>query len=523
MKLDNKNLEIYCLASITKSFKCMESLLSKNITDEHFEFQADGDIISYSKQLFTFIMDYWKVSNSLFTDLVLESTLDSKKIPSGHRKKFFSLWSLIEECDVDENNFYEITSQLKNRQALKIFSSSLQESASKLKTNTIKEAINVIENSLASINNELLDYVNEKQSFDVTESSTFFENEYNKRLNSPELFKGINCGISNIDNKTFGWMPGQIVVFLAPSSGGKSVMMLNSALHANKVCGKKVLYMSFEMNAWLCMLRHIALSFEIPYDQIKGTNLSKDELKTIIEGLKKQEQGPYFEYDVNMEDPTPDYIDSKIRELIATKGKPDLLVVDYIGNMTVRNAPNGSKDWENQSKAVQGLFLLAKRYNIPVITAQQINRETIRDSRKSKDANKFMSYDQAAASGGQNLMHLCTYAIAMEPNRDLGYCVLHPVKMRDAWFHPFPVRLNSIFNKVEEIDEEEQQQIMGLHGVATGNKIVKETSDKTPIKDKTNAFNSEEMFDNKEIDEEEIVKIDMSNDEELDVSDWMLS
>ena len=48
MKLDNKNLEVYCLASVTKSFKCMESLLSKNITDEHFEFQADGDIISFT-------------------------------------------------------------------------------------------------------------------------------------------------------------------------------------------------------------------------------------------------------------------------------------------------------------------------------------------------------------------------------------------------------------------------------------------------------------------------------------------
>ena len=78
--------------------------------------------------------------------------------------------------------------------------------------------------------------------------------------------------------------------------------------------------------------------------------------------MQSKKDGPYFEYDVNMEDPTPDYIDSKIRELIATKGKPDLLVVDYIGNMTVRNAPNGSKDWENQSKAVQGLFLLAKRF-----------------------------------------------------------------------------------------------------------------------------------------------------------------
>ena len=58
------------------------------------------------------------------------------------------------------------------------------------------------------------------------------------------------------------------------------------------------------------------LSFEIPYDQIKGTDLSADELNLIYNGLKTQENGPYFEYDVNMEDPTPEYIDQKIREQI---------------------------------------------------------------------------------------------------------------------------------------------------------------------------------------------------------------
>jgi hypothetical protein len=68
-------------------------------------------------------------------------------------------------------------------------------------------------------------------------------------------------------------MPGQIVVFLAPSSCGKSVMLLNSALHANKVCKKKVLYLSFEMNSWLCLLRHVSLSFEIPYYQIKSSGI----------------------------------------------------------------------------------------------------------------------------------------------------------------------------------------------------------------------------------------------------------
>ena len=78
------------------------------------------------------------------------------------------------------------------------------------------------------------------------------------------------------------------------------------------------------------------------------------------------------------------------------------------------------------TKAVQELFRMAKRYSIPIITAQQINRETIRDARKAKEANKFMTYDQAAVSGGQVLLHLCTYAIAIEPNKEENYCILHP-------------------------------------------------------------------------------------------------
>ena len=355
----------------------------------------------------------------------------------------------------------------------------------------------------------------------MTDNIYFFSSnlEYNKRLNHPEQFRGINCGISNLDEKTFGWLPGQIVVFLAPSSGGKSVMLLNSAMHANQVCKKKVLYLSFEMNSWLCLLRHVSLMFEIPYSQIKKTDLSKDEINFITNGLKKASEGPYFEYDVNMEDPTPEYIDAKIRDLIASKGKPDLLVVDYIGNMTVRDAPKGAKDYELQSLAIKKLFTMAKRYNIPIITAQQINREAIRDARKAKENNKFMSFDQAAVSGGQVLMHLCTYAIAMEPNKEHGYCILHPVKMRDAHFQPFPVSLNPDYNKINELTKEEQEAIMGKHNALSGSTVstVKATPEeaKTPMrKPKANSEEEEvEYYD----------KVDISNDEELDLADWVLS
>jgi len=520
MKFDQKELEILTLAHITRNTKSMDKMLSRQIGLEHFDYVSDGDKNSYTNALFKLVLDYWSESGgSLFTSLVLESKMNAYKLSERQRGKLLTLWQEVSDAEIDDNDFHEISTQLKNRRCLKLLSKMFTEGHEKLSSEGLTSTVQVIQENLDQIQVQMNEIGGDRHNFDITQSSDFFRTEYDKRIKHPELFKGINCGVSNIDEKTFGWLPGQIVVFLAPSSGGKSVMLLNAAMHANKVCNKKVLYMSFEMNSWLCLLRHVSLSFEIPYSVLKDNNLAPDELKDIINGLDASKDGAFFEYDVNMEDPTPEYIDSRIRDLIATKGKPDLLVVDYIGNMTVRNPGPASKDWELQSKAIQQLFIMAKRYNIPILTAQQINRETIRDSRKSKEANKFMSYDQAAASGGQNLMHLCTYAIAMEPNREKGYCVLHPVKMRDAWFKPFPIAMDSDFNKVRELSPEEQEQIMAMHAMNSGATVV---PTKTKIEDK-NEFGKTPLSGSNQTEEDEFFEpIKFDAEEELHVEDWAI-
>lgn len=517
MSKDVYELEVMVLAHAVKSMKSLDRLFERKITATHFTYIPEGETTSFTQGLFGMIAKYYEQSGgSLLTSYVLEQKLKNKKVKESSKVKLLTLWEDIENTDIDENNLFELIQQLKNRRCNAILLEMLSKSQDSFVGQDIKSTLNIIQENVDKIQEEISEFGADRHAFDVTQSGEFFQEEFQKRINHPELFKGIDCGVSNIDSKTFGWLPGQIIVFLAPSSGGKSVMLLNSAMHANKVCNKNVLYMSFEMNSWLCLLRHISLSFEIPYSQLKDNNLSPDELKSIVDGLNNSKSGAYFEYDVNMEDPTPEYIDSRIRELIATKGKPDLLVVDYIGNMTVRNAVNGAKDWENQSKAIAELFKMAKRYNIPIITAQQINRETIRDSRKQKEANKFMSYDQAAASGGQNLMHLCTYAIAMEPNREKGYCIFHPVKMRDAWFNPFPVRMNPEYNKVEELSVEEQVAIMGLHAASNGvvtstDKVPDKPTGKTPLNTKRNE-DDDSLFDKPVYDD----------DEEITIADWVL-
>ena len=521
MNLSQQDIEIAILAHITRNPKAMDKIEARKITEDHFVFVEDGAKNSYTKALFILARNYWRDSGgSLLTQNVLEAKMIESSMKDKSREKFLTLWANIDDFDVDDNDLYEFISQLKNRHCLRIINNLFKEGATTLTEDGIPETLQVIQKHVDAVHEQINEIGGDIERLDISNSHDYFQEEYQKRIDKPELFRGIPCGLDEIDSKTFGWLPGQIIVFLAPSSGGKSVMLLNQALHAHAQ-GKNVLYFSFEMNSWLCLLRHLSLQFKIPYAQLKDVTCTPEQMKQISDGLSQMSSnGAYFEYDVNMEDPTPEYIDSRIRELTATKGKPDILIVDYIGNMTVRNPQSNSKDWENQSKAVEQLFVMSKRYSIPTLTAQQINRDTIRDARKQKENNKFMSYDQAAASGGQKLLHLCTYAIAMEPYKEEGVCVFHPVKMRDAWFHPFPALLKREYNEISSMDDGEKEEWMNLHRMSAGGGSTSDKADNNKIHTVRNEVRR--ANDDDDGGDEGWVVEETTSDENLDLGDWSL-
>jgi hypothetical protein len=67
--------------------------------------------------------------------------------------------------------------------------------------------------------------------------------------------------------------------------------------------------------------------------------------------------------------------------------------------------------------------------------------------------------------------------------------------------------MDPIYNKVREMDEEEQQKILGMHSITTGAKVVKTAETAKP------SF----VLD----DDEEITPIDMSDDN-IELMDWNL-
>lgn len=123
MKLDQQELEIMCLSALIKFPKCMDKLITRGISGDHFEYQGQNDKTSYTRALFMLIHNYWIESGgSLFTSYVLESKFQEYKVGEKTKVKLLTLWSEVEDTDVNENDFYEITSQIKNKYCLRLLS-----------------------------------------------------------------------------------------------------------------------------------------------------------------------------------------------------------------------------------------------------------------------------------------------------------------------------------------------------------------------------------------------------------------
>lgn len=468
MKLDLETLECTVLKHLITSPTAVNRARQLKIKEEHFAYTSDASEKCYTARLFRLIENYYDSSGgSLVTRRVLEDKLVKQQMDNKQRGKYLTLWEKIDSQDYDENELHYLLVELKTNYCLRLWRSMLKEGHETLTNNGLDDGLAYVQSKLDQIVFELDETGQEQQRIDVSEAAEYFAEEYTKRKLNPDMFRGIMCGVEEIDSRTFGWMPGQLIVLLAPSSGGKSVQLLNWSNYAHQQQGKNILYFSFEMDLWQCLLRHLALAYEVPYAELKSLGADDDVIKNLIDRLKLAAGGAYFEYDVSLEDPTPEYVDSRIRELIQTKGKPDLVVIDYMGNMKTRSSRRDAKPWEQQGDAFERLHVIAKRYQIPILTAQQINRDTIRETRKRREEKKAMQYWQDAASGDQRLMHLSHFVIGLEPFKEEGFVTYHPVKMRDAWFPPCGAKWDNRFNLVRDLTPEEQnewRQIAQLNG-----------------------------------------------------------
>jgi len=187
--------------------------------------------------------------------------------------------------------------------------------------------------------------------FDVTDK---FTSGFNK---IDECLSGGGCKRGEI----FAWigMPGK----------GKSLSLVKAAVE-NVKCGKKVLYLSVEMD-WISISKRFTSQFTLlPHgDLLNRRNQISDLISMSVREFEDKnrfvvKQFPSGQVDVND-------IRAYLNQLELYGFKPDLMIVDYPGEM--KDAP-GLPQWESKYRIMRDLRGLAIQNKMCVFTAMQPNK-----------------------------------------------------------------------------------------------------------------------------------------------------
>jgi replicative DNA helicase len=196
----------------------------------------------------------------------------------------------------------------------------------------------------------------------------------------PVMLTGLTSGFNDLDQKTSGLQPSDLIVIAARPSMGKTAFCLNVAQNAAIKAGAVVGIFSLEMSKESLVMRMLSSEARVDAHRFRTGYLSRDEWARLAGALGTLADAKIFV------DDTPGIsvleMRAKARRLAAEQKRLDLIVVDYLQLMSggARRTESRQQEVSQISRELKGL---AKELNVPLIALSQLSRaaETRTDHR----------------------------------------------------------------------------------------------------------------------------------------------
>jgi len=207
------------------------------------------------------------------------------------------------------------------------------------------------------------------RSFSEVAESAMSEIEHARR--EPENIRLFRFGLSDLDEMTGGLRPKELVVIVAPTSNGKTLLASQCAMQADRD-GFGALYFSAEMPAEQLVQREIAFQAEVEFYYVRRPDkLNADELERLREASKRECNVQFVDRDIT---PTRVWAMSEVQK--KTRGL-DIVFVDY--DQLVIEAgidPKGDEDnvFRHQRAFILNAKKLAERLDICVVLLCQLRK-----------------------------------------------------------------------------------------------------------------------------------------------------
>jgi replicative DNA helicase len=392
------------------------------------------------------------------TEAVFAEYLQNHYTGDDFIKKSIASFNEIKTLDVVDNEFTWYLDKIKVRYNDQLQRSCAQRVVQLIKTESdsserIDEVNKLIRETVVNI-----DGIYKKQAYregTLSESAAGRAIRYKEIEENPTIAQGIMTGFSEFDRITNGLHKGELMIVAGATGTGKSVVMHNIAVNAylNKNNplrpiedafrhGANILYFSLEMPKESMERRIDSCMSGVFYNEIRDGTLSLEDKKKYFNVLKFQTQYTKYFHIVDMaKGATPREVELKYLEICETKGKPDLVVIDYIGIMSP-NEP-GDSDWLALGKVAAELHEFSRVYEVPTVTGSQVNRP--------KEGKSSYGTDRIARS--DTITHNANIIIQIDCRDDEYTRTDMPIfiiKMRDGEKGAFT--LGKDFKKMKVID-----------------------------------------------------------------------
>ncbi|MBK6974963.1 MAG: replicative DNA helicase [Sterolibacteriaceae bacterium] len=181
---------------------------------------------------------------------------------------------------------------------------------------------------------------------------------------------GMPTGYTDLDQKTSGMQPGDMIIVAGRPSMGKTAFALNIAEHVAVEMGQPVAIFSMEMPGTQLAMRFLSSIGKLDQHRVRTGRLNDDEWQRLTYSLGKLHEAPIHIDETPALNATE--LRARARRLFRQYGKLGLIVIDYLQLMSsVRDNENRATELSEISRSVKAL---AKELNVPVVALSQLSR-----------------------------------------------------------------------------------------------------------------------------------------------------
>jgi replicative DNA helicase len=182
---------------------------------------------------------------------------------------------------------------------------------------------------------------------------------------------GIATGFADLDDRTRGLQPGNLIIVAGRPAMGKTAFAINIAHHAATVGARTVGVFSLEQSSEELMMRELASGARIDSHRMQSGYLGDRDWARLAEAMEKLAHAKlYLDETANL---GVFEMRARAKRLKAEQGL-DLLIIDYVQLMTGHDRRAENRTLE-LGAITRSLKILARELKIPIVALSQLSRK----------------------------------------------------------------------------------------------------------------------------------------------------